>query len=691
MSDPRSTGKSSKTAAVVMLVVFVQVLIVAVLGLGAIGRDRVEARRLAEDEAQSNAETALAALLNRARDQIDFALKDVRNNPRFQDLESLREGGGHGRHIDLVNTVYQVDPDTRELFWMDGETRLYVPPERRAQIIEQNRTKESDDVAERLHKSYREERGENRLSSGLEFCRRFPYRFAPEDAGYTQALGAVLSLIDEAQQLTEFGDVDDADTAWVTLERTLLTAIEVTALNKDRIDDIPRIFRTKFVEIPQAVDAAITGLPPDRVDIRRHVEACQDARRHLEGPEPILRVLEVALVQVGRTEDVTWVGQRLVGLIPNVRVLTVPGTRHILVLMNVEAVKHLVEEVAGHGDLQKVLDRHGLLLKVAPLDEVPEGRIAVQQSLREIAGIRIPYRAELHWARPPLVPVEGPGELFYWGIILLSAAGLGVGGWVMMRLYTREVRLARLKADFVSNLSHELKTPLTSIGMWTELLQDGALEDDEARSEGLGILAQEADRLQGIVHRMLDTAKREARGVPYELTPGDFSEVVGRAAERFRRIMVEPGLDLVVEVAPEPLFVRMDAAAIDDVVSNLVSNAWKYKDGNQVRVVVRTVRRGRKAELTVADDGLGIPSRERRKVFEMFYRADAYLTRAAGTGLGLSLVRTIVRAHKGWVRIENGLDGKGSTFRIRVPLTRARPAESLGGPTVRTAEAQTTP
>ena len=88
--------------------------------------------------------------------------------------------------------------------------------------------------------------------------------------------------------------------------------------------------------------------------------------------------------------------------------------------------------------------------------------------------------------------------------------------------------------------------------------------------------------------------------------------------------------------------------------------------------------------------GIGIPRRERKKVFEMFYRAEAYLTRAAGTGLGLSLVRTIVKAHKGWVRIENGLGGQGSTFRIRLPLTRQKiPADAMVGSTAEKSEAQT--
>jgi two-component system, OmpR family, phosphate regulon sensor histidine kinase PhoR len=262
-----------------------------------------------------------------------------------------------------------------------------------------------------------------------------------------------------------------------------------------------------------------------------------------------------------------------------------------------------------------------------------------------------------------------------------------------VRLLTREVRLAQLKADFVSNLSHELKTPLTSIQIFTELLQDGQLTSEADRQEGLGVLAQESDRLQRIVKRMLDVARREARGVSYELQPGDLRTPVREAVERFRRIVTEPGLDLGLEMPDAPLPMRLDSAAVDDVVTNLVSNAWKYRRGDGARIRVRLVRQGRRAELTVADDGVGIPPAERRRVFEMFYRAEAYLTRSvAGTGLGLSLVRTIVRAHGGSIRCEEGEGGVGTRFRIRFPLPRRAleipHAESA--PTTRTTEAQAT-
>jgi signal transduction histidine kinase len=170
---------------------------------------------------------------------------------------------------------------------------------------------------------------------------------------------------------------------------------------------------------------------------------------------------------------------------------------------------------------------------------------------------------------------------------------------------------------------------------------------------------------------MLDVARREVRGTPYDLAPGDLNAPVREAALRFRRIVTEPGLDLVVSLSPEPLPVLMDPAAVDDAVTNLLSNAWKYKRGDRARIEVRSRRRGGKAEITVQDDGIGIPRHERKRVFEMFYRAENFLTRTvAGTGLGLALVRTIVRAHRGRIRLEPGQDGVGSLFRVRLPLAR---------------------
>jgi signal transduction histidine kinase len=447
-----------------------------------------------------------------------------------------------------------------------------------------------------------------------------------------------------------------------------------------------------------------TALEPDQErkrEIRLRVDAYLRARRSLEGEGGMRDLLFAALRQRGPRSKLVAIGDDLFGLVPvppdddTVTAGAVPDAEaagYYVLVIDPEALRLLVE---GQADA-RLLDPQGLAFHLVEQRDPPAANVAATRPLGAAAGLPLPYRAELLWVRPPALPAEGPAELFYWGIILLAAGGLGMGGTVLSRLYAREVRLARLKADFVSNLSHELKTPLTSIGLFAEMLQEGQLQTEEERREGLDVLAQEAQRLQGIVARMLETARREARGVPYELRPGDLNQVVAEATERFRRIVTEPGLDLKVDLHDGPMPMLMDEAAMNDVATNLLTNAWKYRRGDEAEIRVHTGRRGRQWLLVVDDDGIGIPRRDRRRVFEMFYRSDAYLTKVAGTGLGLSLVRTIVRAHKGRIRVEGGERGHGSRFRIAFPIAKVAPRASTSsagpvGSSPRTrSEAQTT-
>ena len=585
MSNPRGTAGGSRTAAVVMLAVFLQVLVVAVLGLGAITRDRQEAQRTAEAEAQGDAEDALGDILAGVTEEIRQALKDVREYPDFDKLELLRSGGGHGRHGDLLSTAWQIDRDTGEIFWLNGDLRLYVPSERRAELIARSEEPAEEEKAELYYARYQKApAGNSRIDAGLAFCRQFPYR-QDRDSGFAQALGCILRLVkdasEEASLLSEDSPADEADEAYETLEKVLLQATEVTALNEDRAEELDVGDLPKLELVPKAVEAAITmRLPPERERLRRHVEAVREARRLLAGDPPSVRSLRELLVvawrQTGTSDSVTLQGDHLFGLIPGVG----GPSRDIVALLSLPAARYLVESVPDPGRLERL----GLALHLLPASEAtPEGaEVAVEQDLQQVSGLRLPYRAQLRRTRQTPVPAEGPGELFYWSIIGLSAAGLGLGGWVLMRLYTREVRLARLKADFVSNLSHELKTPLTSIAMFAEMLRDGQLSSDEDRREGVSILAQEAERLQGIVAS--DAGHGEARGPGRRLRPrGRGPERGGRQgrralrAHRHRAGAGPHGGAGTRRLVP----IRMDRAAIDDVVTNLVSNAWKYKRGDR--------------------------------------------------------------------------------------------------------------
>ncbi len=639
MSDPRATSRGSKTAAVVMLVVFLQVMIVAILGLGAIGRDRQEAQRYEKNANRRRAVGALSNILHQSRQEVLDALSDVKGLDSYADLQALRRDPYRGRHADLIQTVYQVDPERGVIYWIDGDHRLLVPALVRAAEIQESQIAETAAVIEAMEADYARAEGgpvSNRVRFGVPLCRKYPYLEVRENR-YPKSLGRIGRLVREVSDEAAIRGDATAGSVYRDLEEVLLAALEIVALNADRRGDIPLSDLPKLTEIPDLVEATVIAIPPSHSAIGDHVEAYRRAREALE--EPSLRAALELAVEDQRLEamrddqDVVSYGPHLIGV---VRWAVAPAggePRHLLVLMSESAVLHLVRETAT-----ALLSRLGLDLDLrlvsssvlaagagastgtgeagAESDEpgaVNYREPTAAQNLQQVPGLRLPYRAELVRKEPERLPSGGPGEFFYWGIILLSATGLVWGGWVLMRIYTREVRLARLKADFVSNLSHELKTPLTSIAMWTELLQDERMTADEDRKEALGVLAQESERLQSIVHRMLDTAKREARGSAYELVPGDLNDVVGRAADRFRRITTEPGLDLRIELHSQPLPVRMDPAAMDDLVSNLVSNAWKYKRGDEARVEVRTALRGRKSEITVADDGLGIPRKSGRR------------------------------------------------------------------------------
>ncbi len=348
---------------------------------------------------------------------------------------------------------------------------------------------------------------------------------------------------------------------------------------------------------------------------------------------------------------------------------TLGGKESLIVSLDTGGVERLIRDAVT--ERREDFDRLGMTAMVFRSQHVPVGPGGMEATeSRELTGpVHVPYRLAIFQTGQPVGVEDKYASFLFWAVILLAGAGLCVGGYVLVRLLTREVRLAQLKADFVSNLSHELKTPITSISLFTEMLEDGKLTEPEDQKEAFAVIGQEIRRLQRIVVRMIDVARGEARTTPYNLAPGDLNEPVAASVARFDRIITEPGLHLTSELHPEPLPIQMDVQALDDVVTNLLSNAWKYKRGDEAHIVVRTAKRGRHAELVVQDDGIGIPRAERRKVFEMFYRSEQYLTTpVAGTGLGLALVRSVVAGHKGRIDVDAAPGGVGSIFTLRLPL-----------------------
>jgi signal transduction histidine kinase len=252
------------------------------------------------------------------------------------------------------------------------------------------------------------------------------------------------------------------------------------------------------------------------------------------------------------------------------------------------------------------------------------------------------------------------------GIFYLALA-LGVV-FTARSLYT-QAKLSRLKTDFVSAISHELRTPLTSIRMFIETLAMGRVTSDEEVKACLGMLSQEAERLSELVERMLDWSRLEAGRKQFRLERMRLQEVVNRAVDAFhtQRLSDAAGVtaDVLVE-AGSPPEVEIDVEAMTGVLLNLLQNAFKYS-GTHKKITIRTRDDDHWAALEVEDNGIGIARRDRRRIFEQFYRADDLLTRRTeGTGLGLAIAKRIVEAHGGKISVESEL-GRGSLFRVLLP------------------------
>ncbi len=252
-----------------------------------------------------------------------------------------------------------------------------------------------------------------------------------------------------------------------------------------------------------------------------------------------------------------------------------------------------------------------------------------------------------------------------YGIMALSIAGLLAAAWFVTRTVRAEIRVARMKSDFLSNVTHELKTPLTSIRMFVETLQEGRVRDEEERREYLDVIGREAERLHGLIQRVLDLSRLESRGrAGITRQDTDLAALLSETADIFRRRAAGQGVDLAVEVPSDLPRFPLDPGAVQGLVLNLLTNAQKY--GGK-RIVLRASAGDGAARIEVRDDGIGIPEAEQGRIFEKFYRVNDTLARdVEGTGLGLAYVREVARAHGGRATVRSR-PGEGSTFTVTLP------------------------
>jgi two-component system phosphate regulon sensor histidine kinase PhoR len=243
---------------------------------------------------------------------------------------------------------------------------------------------------------------------------------------------------------------------------------------------------------------------------------------------------------------------------------------------------------------------------------------------------------------------------------------------------TRERAVERMRADFVANVSHELRTPLTSLIGFIDTLRGPAADDPPAQQRFLGIMAEQAGRMNRLIDDLLSLSRIELiEHQPPSGTVG-LNELVARLVAGFEPRLKERSVTLDLRLPSNVPAVIGDADQLTQLLQNLLDNAVKYgREGGTVRLDVAAAPSGRPGvTVTVADQGAGIPREHLPRLTERFYRVDTSRSRAAGgTGLGLAIVKHIVNRHRGQLSIESE-EGIGTTVSVWLPQAVARPVAS---------------
>ena len=326
----------------------------------------------------------------------------------------------------------------------------------------------------------------------------------------------------------------------------------------------------------------------------------------------------------------------------------------------------MVEGVVAIGPGQRILfanEAAGRMLEFDPQTTVGRAiwEVTRQPQIQEVLAKALkgtePRRDEFDWKGPK------PRQL---AIYVAPLPGVPAPGAVLVLHDMTELRrLELLRRDFVANVSHELKTPLSVIKACVEALLDGAVEDTEARRPFLEQISDQGERLHALILDLISLARIESGEEVMDIQPVAIEQAVADCRERHQQRAEAKSQQLVVE-AGVPALVFADEEALSQILDNLVDNAIKYAPVGG-RIQVGWQDNGPTVALIVEDSGPGIPERDLPRIFERFYRVDKARSRElGGTGLGLAIVKHLVQVMKGTVGVRS-IVGKGTTFTITLP------------------------
>lgn len=310
-----------------------------------------------------------------------------------------------------------------------------------------------------------------------------------------------------------------------------------------------------------------------------------------------------------------------------------------------------------------IRDREGL--SILRSEALPDGSINAQANFN---GNFPDWQLQLSQQDPQLFETFLTSKRGIYFFMFLLIGGILIFGLVLtVRTVSRELELARMKSDFVSTISHEFKSPLTSIRQLAEMLQSGRVPSDERRQKYYDVLVEQSERLTLLTDNVLSFAKMEEGKKNFVFESLDVGALLENIVSAFQDRISHEKFKLELNVKGSLPTIPADGPALTQAINNLIDNAIKYS-GETIEAKVHASVEGNDLIIAVEDFGLGIRSEEVDKVFDRFYRGGDELTRTIkGSGLGLTLVKQIVEAHKGSVFVESK-PGQGSTFTIKLPL-----------------------
>mgnify|MGYP003647976202 FL=1 len=253
-------------------------------------------------------------------------------------------------------------------------------------------------------------------------------------------------------------------------------------------------------------------------------------------------------------------------------------------------------------------------------------------------------------------------------LLIIMDVVLLLGAWFVYRNIRQQIRLTQLKSDFVSNVSHEIRTPLALINMYSETLEMGRISSEEKKKEYYRVINTEANRLSRMVNNILNFNKIESGRREYHFASSSLNEEVESLVENYRQHIDKKGFQIDLKLDTNLPNLKIDKEAVSEAIINMIDNAMKYSDDIKC-IKIETVLEEGLACVKILDFGIGIAPADQTLVFDKFFRVSSgdLAYRAKGSGIGLSIVKHIMDAHKGKVELESKL-GKGSCFSLYFPI-----------------------